>query len=265
MRLSTTQRRSIAFIVTSILISLGLTVEAQRGFSQRRGGEDRFSGNIRLEGNQPYDGRFTFVRVSYQNFMSRRNEWSHDYPVGERHFMKILNEVSLVNPYTETSNVLALDNPELMKYPIAYMAEPGYWMMTEAELAGLTAYLKKGGFLIFDDFRSPWEWGNLELQMARIYPNARWVDLTAEHPIFHSFYDINNLDLIPQYFQNYGTPKFRGLFEDNDPSKRMIAIANFDTDISEFWEYADTGIRSVSETNEAFKLGVNYIIYALTH
>lgn len=267
MRILTAHRRSIAFVVVAILVSVGLTVQAQRGFggNQRRGGEDRFSGAVRLESNLPYDGRFTFVRVSYQNFMSRGSQWSHDYPDGERHFMKILNAVSLVNPYTEASNVLGFDNPDIMKYPVAYMAEPGFWMMTDAELEGLTAYVKKGGFLIFDDFRGYNEWYNLELQMGRVYPEGRWIDLTAEHPIFHSFYDINDLNLIPQYFQNYGTPKFRGLFEDNDPAKRMIAIANFDTDISEFWEYANSGYRAVSETNEAFKLGVNYIVYGLTH
>ena len=76
--------------------------------------------------------------------------------------------------------------------------------------------------------------------------------------------DIDNLDLIPQYFQEYGTPIFRGLFEDNDPTKRLIAIANYNTDLSEFWEFADSGYRAVEESNEAFKLGVNYIIYALT-
>ena len=89
--------------------------------------------------------------------------------------------------------------------------------------------------------------------------------MTADHPIFHAFYDIGNLDLIPQYFQNYGTPVFRGLFEDNDPKKRLIAIANYNTDLSEFWEFADDGIKPIQDTNEAFKLGVNYIIYGITH
>jgi hypothetical protein len=266
MTITAGQRTSVAFIVASVLISWGLTLEAQRGGGRQRGG-DRGSANVRLEGNLPYDGRFTFVRVRYQDFISRGNQWSHDYPYGERHFMKILNAVSLANPYTDASNVHTFDDPEIMKFPIAYMAEPGYWAMTEAELAGLTAYVKKGGFLIFDDFRNQqWdEWANLETQMARVYPEARWIDLTAEHPIFHAFYDIDDLNVIPQYFQNYGVPKFRGLFEDNDPTKRMIAIANFDTDISEFWEFADSGVRAVGETNEAFKLGVNYIIYGLTH
>ncbi len=264
MTITTTQRRSLAFIVAAVLISLGLTVEAQRGFGGQRG-DGRGRGLVQIEPNLPYDGRFTFVRLRFQNFMSRGSQWIHDYPYGERHFMKILNAVSLVNPYTEANNILDLDDPELMKFPIAYMAEPGYWMMTEPELAGLTAYLKKGGFIIFDDFRNYDEWNNLEMQMSRVYPEGRWIDLTNEHPVFSSFYAIGSLDLIPQYFQNYGTPIFRGLFEDNDPTKRMIAVANFNTDISEFWEFSDRGFRAVEETNEAFKLGVNYIIYALTH
>lgn len=265
MTITPTHRRSAAFVVVAVLISAGLTVQAQRGGNRQQGGGERFQGAAMIEGNLPYDGRFTFVRLSYTSFNRRGGAaWAHDYPRGERHFMRILNEVSLVQPHMDASNVMALDNPELMKYPIAYMAEPGFWTMTEAELAGLTAYIAKGGFLIFDDFRGQ-DWYNLELQMTRVFPKARWVDMTAEHPIFHSFYDIGNLDLIPQYFQEYGTPIFRGLFEDNDPSKRLIAIANYNTDLSEFWEFADSGVRAVEESNEAFKLGVNYIIYALTH
>ena len=45
----------------------------------------------------------------------------------------------------------------------------------------------------------------------------------------------------------------------------MIAIANYNTDLSEFWEYADSGVRAIEDTNEAFKLGVNYIMYGFTH
>ena len=254
-------RAACVLIVGAVIVSLGLTVHAQRNQRGQRGDRnERFQGMAQIEGNVPYDGRFTFVRLMYHG----RSQWSHDYPRGERHFMKIINAVSLVNPYTDASNVLTLDNPELFKYPIAYMAEAGFWTMSEAELAGLKAYIAKGGFLIFDDFVGP-AWYNFEAQMNRVFPRAVWHDMTADHPIFHSFYDINDLNIIPQYFQNYGTPIFRGLYEDNDPKKRLIAIANYNTDLSEFWEYADTGVQAIQDTNEAFKLGVNYIIYGFTH
>ena len=255
-------RAACALIVGAVIVSLSLTVQAQRGQRRPRDNE-RFQTGGQIEGNVPYDARFTFARIMYRSMSRGGCCWYHDYPRGERHFMKIVNAVSLVNPHMDESNVLALDDPELFKYPIAYMAEPGFWQMSEAELAGLKAYIAKGGFLIFDDFRNE-QWYNFEAQMNRVFPKARWVDMSMEHPIFHSFYDIESMAIIPQYYDS-GTAMVRGLFEDNDPKKRLIAIANYNTDMSEFWEFSDTGLRAMEETNDAFKLGVNYIIYGLTH
>ena len=254
-------RAACALIVGAVIVSLGLTVEAQRG--QRGDRSERFQGMAQIEGNVQYDARFTFVRLMYRGYGRGSSFWSHDYPRGERHFMKIVNAVSLLNPHMDESNVLTLDDPELFKYPIAYMAEPGYWQMSEPELAGLKAYIAKGGFLIFDDFRNE-HWYNFEAQMNRVFPQARWVDMPMDHPIFHSFYDIESMAIIPQYYDS-GAAMVRGLFEDNDPKKRLIAIANYNTDMSEFWEFSDTGLRAMEETNDAFKLGVNYIIYGITH
>ena len=100
--------------------------------------------------------------------------------------------------------------------------------------------------------------------MRRVLPEARYVDMDPSHPIFHSFFDINSFDIVPQDYDR-GRPIFRGLFEDNDPKKRLVAIINFNTDVSNFWEFSGTGFRPVEESNEAFKLGVNYIMYGLTH
>jgi len=117
----------------------------------------------------------------------------------------------------------------------------------------------------FDDFAERrGGWGNFEEQMLHVLPGARFVDLDASHPIFHSFFEINDLDIIPQYY-DVGKPIFRGIFENNDPAKRLMVMINFNTDISEFWEWSDTGLKPIDESNEAYKLGVNYIIYGMTH
>jgi hypothetical protein len=100
--------------------------------------------------------------------------------------------------------------------------------------------------------------------MRRVIPSARFVDMDVSHPIFHAFFEIDSLDIIPQSYDR-GRPEFYGLFEDNDPKKRMMAIVNHSTDVSDFWEFSGTGFRPISESNEAYKLGVNYIIYGLTH
>jgi hypothetical protein len=250
-------RTCVLFVLVSLL---GGTALAQRGYGRRA---------IPVEPNAPYDGRFTFVRLRYgppTQYVSQGIPWSHDYPAGERHFMKIMNEVSFLGPHTDEVNILGFDDPAIFKYPVSYMAEPGYLSLSAEEVAGFRAYLQKGGFVIFDDFSDRrGGWANFEAQMLQVLPGARFVDLDPSHPIFHSFFEITDLDIIPQFYDLDVKPVFRGVFEDNDPSKRLLVMVNFNTDISEFWEFSDTDIKPINESNEAYKLGVNYIIYGMTH
>jgi hypothetical protein len=246
----------------AVLVPALVPLEAQRG---ERSGRGRIS---EAEPNAVYDGRFTFARIMYDVgfgntiMIGQQIPWSHDYPSGERNFTQMLRELSTVRARTTESVILALNDPELFRYPVAYMAEPGYWRPNDAEVAALRAYLLKGGFFIFDDLPSR-QWGNLEQQMARVLPGARWVTLTVDHPIFDSFYRIASLDEMEGAYRG-GTPRYMGLFEENDPAKRLMVIANYDNDISEYWEWAATGYFPIDLSNEAFKIGINYIVYALT-
>jgi Domain of unknown function (DUF4159) len=237
-------------------------------------------GPFRERPNIPYDGRFTFVRVKYTTapggfWYGGWPAWGHGYPLAEQNLMSIMNEVSALGPHLDDINAITLDDPELFKYPIAYIIEVDWWAMTDRESAALRAYIQKGGFVIVDDFKprrrgfggagdygSGWE--RFADDMKRVLPEATFFDMDASHPIFHSFFEINRLDIIPQAYIA-GQPVFRGLFEDNDPSKRLQMIVNYNTDISQFWEWSGTGLRSIDDTNEAYKLGVNYIIYGMTH
>lgn len=234
---------------------------AQEGFFQRRAPQNYDSVNI------GYDGRLAFVRLRYAAGFSgfgrrggRELPWAHDYPTADVHMMKIVSELTTVGPHVDGSNIYSLDDPDLMNHPIAYMSEPGYWQMSDEEAAGLRTYLLKGGFIIFDDFRGR-DWWNLEEQMTRVLPESRFVQLDGAHPIFNSFFEIKNLEFLQSY---NGQPTYWGIFEDNDPAKRLIAIANRDNDLGEYWEYSDTGMDPVDFSNEAYKFGVNYFIYGLT-
>ena len=228
-----------------------------------------------VEDPTSYDARVTFVRLRYNGSadpdlgmggFSRLPPWAHDYPRAERNLMHIVAEVTTIDPFKDGGRILDIGDAELFKYPIAYMSEPGFWQMSDKEAENLRNYLLKGGFIIFDDFgagRGRDDWQNLALQMARVLPQARWIQLDAKHPIFHSFFEIESLDnLIPSY---RGQPVFFGLFEDNDPKKRLLAIANYNNDLGENWEYSDTGFLPIEMSNEAYKFGVNYLVYALTH
>ena len=219
--------------------------------------------------NVAYDGRFTFARIMYhyeaRGFTQEGlpdTKWNHDYPRAEVNFTRILEELTTLRPYTGGSNIFTLDDPELAKYPVAYMAEPGFWTLTEPEAAGLRAYLLKGGFMIFDDFVGAAHWMNFAEKMRQVLPDARLVPLEASHPIFDAFYRIESLDFRSPY--GFARPLFYGIYEDNDPTRRLLVIANFNNDISEYWEFSGTGLYPVELSNEAYKLGINYVIYGMT-
>jgi hypothetical protein len=219
-----------------------------------------------------YDGRFTFLRIQYgesgtsglRGFRrGREPPWAHDTPRAERNFAKILTEVSYVKAYMDGGRVVTFDDPALFQYPIAYIVEVGFWRPTDEEAEALRAFLLKGGFLIVDDFRGRDIW-NFEEQMQRVLPGSRLIELDGTHGIFDSFFHIPDpLAMVPAYGNE--PPLYLGIFEENDPDGRLMAIVNYNNDLAEYWEFSDVGFYPIDLSNEAYKFGVNYIIYAMTH
>jgi uncharacterized protein DUF4159 len=209
----------------------------------------------------PYDGRFTFARIRYTVY--GRSGWEFDYPTMERNLMLVMDQITTLRPHVRGSNIHTLDDPELLRYPVAYLSEPGYWVPSEAEVLGLRTYLAKGGFIIFDDFMRG-EWANFERQIRRVLPNARIDPMDVSHPIFDSFFRIESLDM--SYPHDPSLPaRFYGIYEDNDPSRRLVAIINYNNDIGDYMEHSgEPGWWPVNITNDAYKLAVNYIIYGMT-
>ena len=262
-------RRPLVFVVAVALTLLGSVALAQFGFF---GGTGR-DPDIR---NAPYDGRFTFARLKYTTapggyWYQGIPSWAHGWPLSEENLVKIMNELSYLGASDTAFNVFALDDAELFRYPLAYITEAGWWTMTDEEGAALKKYLLKGGLVIFDDFKVAGDfgpggggWDTFEENVRRIFPSVRFFDLKASDPIFHCFFEIETLANFPQAY-NAGPPVFRGVYLDNDPTKRLMMIVNYNTDISQYWEWSGRGLRPFDDTNEAYKLGVNYLIYALTH
>jgi hypothetical protein len=232
--------------------------------------QDRFGGGAEaVPPNPPYDGRFTFARIRYSQQSNdggfggfRRDvKWAHDYPRGERHFTKILGEISTIRSRTAESTIFALDDPELTKYPVAYMCEAGFWRPSDAEITGLRNYLLKGGFIIFDDFAGS-QWDNFLVQMRRVFPELQPMRMTPDDKVFDAFYHITTLNYTHPYF---GMPsEFWGIYENNDREGRLLAMINYNNDLSEYWEFSDEQLFPVNMSNDAYKLGINYLVYALT-
>jgi hypothetical protein len=218
--------------------------------------------------NPHYDGRFTYARIKFTqtccvyNGQYRDVKFGHDYPRSDFHFPKLLEELTSMRVRDDSTAIVTFDDPQLFRYPWAYFCEPGYWMPSDKEVEGMRNYLLKGGFLVIDDFVGN-HWYNFEEQMRRVFPTLRPIPLSKDHPIFDSFYRIESLD-----FQHPNYPgligKFFGFFEDNDPTKRMMMVVNYDYDVSEYWEYSDEGFFPVDLTNTAYKLGINYMIYSMS-
>src|SRR5207245_8714542 len=142
--------------------------------------------------------------------------------MAEQNLMKIMNEVSFLGA-NEEIDTLTLDDPDLFKYPVAYIIEVSWWQLTDTQATALRTYMQKGVFVIVDDFKAYGDFGSpgwdpFAANMQRVLPGVRFYEMQASHPIFHAFFEIGDLDVVPQAY-NAGKPIFRGVYEDNDPSR----------------------------------------------
>jgi hypothetical protein len=232
------------------------------GAAAQRGGFYQFRGQDQIA-NVKYDGGFTFARVRYADYRG----WRADYPAMEQNLTTMLRELTTIQTDSSRTNVYAFDDPELNLFPIAYLSEPGYWFPSESEVIGLRQYLARGAFLIVDDFHFANEWAVFETAMRRVLPDARIDRLDVSHKVFDSFFHIKTLTVpYPGRLGERGLMgEFYGIHEDNDPTRRLMVVINYNMDIGDYLEWSATDTYAVVPTNEAYKFGVNYIIYGLTH
>jgi hypothetical protein len=244
-----------AAIVLAVLL-LPLVAAAQRGGFFRGGRWGRFPTVV-------YDGRFTVVRAQYAGYSS----WAADYPAMETNLTTILKEITEIRPHDRGTNVHTFDDPEILRYPVVYLTEPGYWFPEEEEVLGLRLYLQKGGFLIVDDFHFPNEWAVFESAMRKVLPAARIEPLQLSHPVFNTFFRITSLQVpYPGRLGEQGLMgEFYGIHEDNDPKKSLSVVINYNIDLGDYVEWSAETLYSPQSTNEAYKFMINYVLYGLTH
>jgi hypothetical protein len=257
-------RWGLAVLTIMAGVSVGLAAQRGGGFGGFGGG--RLGCNFNQ--NIAYDGRFNVMRVVYRGYRS----WAADCPVMERHLASMLTELTSINPHAEASNIHLLDDPELLKYPVAYLTEPGSWYPNEDEVQGLRTFLAKGGFLIVDDFFDPADhfgnqWQAFYNGIMQVLPDAQIVRLDETHPVFNTFFSIKSLEIpypVPRW--NWLIGEFYGIHIDNDRTKPLKVIINYNMDVGDYLEWSDEqGLYDFASTNEAYKLMINYVAYGLTH
>lgn len=223
-----------------------------------------------LETNRrpPDNTEFIFARVRFSSHGPGRGfggfraieGWAHDYPEAEEHILQVASEATGINLNKMSYVIVRLDSDEIFRYPFAYFSEVGEMTMTEPEVANLREFLNRGGFAVVDDF----DGGDLEWfagQMNRVFPNRSFVELTVDHPVFQTFYDVETLEVAPPYGQR-GSPTFYGYFDDHG---RLSMVLNHNNDLGDFWEWIDQPMYPLEPSTEALRFGINYLLYSLTH
>ncbi|MBI3880054.1 MAG: DUF4159 domain-containing protein [Verrucomicrobia bacterium] len=231
---------------------------------------------------------FTFVRIIYdRNFDSglsgSSGTWITDFPDSDLNLSFRLQQMTSLK-VSPDGRVLRLTDKDLFRYPWIYMVEPGRLLISDEEAAILRKYLLNGGFLMADDFWGELQWENFHNQMKKVFPERDFKDLPIEHPVFHTVFDLQGpVEKLQVPNERMGSRAgetgitweyhdgeecrpihVRGLFDDKG---RMVVIATHNTDNGDGWEREgenDYFFHNFSE-KISFPLGINIIVYAMTH
>ncbi len=221
---------------------------------------------------------FYFTRGMFSDDFSMGDDfggsWSIDYPSADRHFLFALNRLSSIDSSPD-ENAIKLTDPRLSELPLLYALEVGSMQLAKAEVIALREYLLAGGFLFIDDFWGSWAWSNLDEQMQLVFPDREIVDIPSTHHIFKIVYDIESIKQIPNLrngiaFERTGIthegdgkePGVSGIFDDNG---NLMVLINHNSDLGDAWEWADHPEYPSYFTTYAVQLGINVVVYAMTH
>jgi hypothetical protein len=222
--------------------------------------------------SHPESAEFQFVRMIYSSGMNfgGRQRWRTDWPEAEEHLIGGIRRLTRVNVDAAGERIAIMDDA-LFDHPWIYAVEVGHWALDDVEASRLRDYLLRGGFLMVDDFHGSREWESFTVSLRRIFPDRPILDIPSTDPIFHAVYDIDDQVQIPGIVTLYSgvtyerdgyTPHRRGIYDDHG---RLMVVINFNMDLGDAWEHADTPEYSLKYTTRAYQYAINYIVYSMTH
>jgi hypothetical protein len=230
-----------------------------------------------LQHNVPYDGRLNIARIWYAGYYAFCSAsapygdevsagWAHDFPHPEQNLALMITGLATIHAYMGGANIFTFDDPALRRFPIAYLTEPGGWVPNAKEAAAAHDYLTKGGFLIIDDWRGPYATDRTIAALRAIFPALKPIRVPDSHPIFNSFFQLKDPQSLLRNQNGFygGRADYWGIFENNDVNRRMMVICDVNEDIKDYWVWSFTGRDAIDVSNQAYKLGINYLAYAMT-
>jgi hypothetical protein len=222
----------------------------------------------------PTQFEYVFTRLAHYSpgfaLSENGHSWSTDYPKADRQFLQGLLRYTAINGRKQEQVLRPMD-PSLFDYPYLYAVEVGYMQLSDEEAVRLREYLLRGGFLVVDDFHGSLEWDHFEKEMRKVFPEREIVDVALSDPVFHCFFKISKKIQVPGLQYLYSGRKYekdgyeahyRGIYDDDG---RLMVMINFNVDLGDAWEWADLAQYPEEYTSYAYRLGVNYIVYAMSH
>jgi hypothetical protein len=200
-----------------------------------------------------------------------RSSWTTDYPRADRHFVQALRRLTRVHARSVEQPVNLDDGDDVYNWPWLYAVEVGHWSLTDDQAKKLREYLLRGGFFMCDDFHGTFEWSVFEASMRKVFPDRPIVEIDNPDAIFHTIYDLSDRYQVPgaQYLRSGQTYEqdgydahWRGIYDDK--GRLMVAIC-FDMDLGDSWEWADEPRYDEKFSALGIRIGVNYVVYAMTH
>jgi hypothetical protein len=263
--------RTIFVVLFAVVLLAGVLAAQFRG---RRMFGDEEDAPIPPDANEKTE--WVFTRLRYNSFRGGsgmwgvRGSWSTDYPKAERQFVQGVRRLTRLH-VRSMEDVVDLDTDEVFDRPWIYGVEVGHWDLSDAQARKLREYLLRGGFLMVDDFHGSIEWEIFMASLSRVFPDREVIDLDSKNPIFHVLYDIDQRVQVPgivmfytgrTYEQDGVEPGWRGVLDDK--GRVMVAICH-NMDLGDSWEHADMPRYPEQYTSLGYRIGINYIIYSMTH
>ena len=227
-------------------------------------------------------GEWTFARLMYPssfrifdrpftNWLYGRANWTIDYPRSDRHLSEAVRRLTRIQARSVEQPVNLDDGDEVYNYPWLYGVEVGHWDLTPAQAAKMRDFLLRGGFFMCDDFHGTEEWAIFIASMSRVFPDRPIVDIADSDAIFHTIFDLDDRYQVPgeQFVYSHRMwekdgyqAHWRGIYDDK--GRLMVAICH-DMDLGDSWEHADDPEYPEKFSALGIRIGINYIVYAMTH
>jgi hypothetical protein len=187
--------------------------------------------------------------------------WAHNYPYSDQNLNRFLDRTTRLDVELMSYRIVSLSSDEIFDYPFAYVSEPGEMELTEKEVENLRQYLLRGGFVLVDDFDGPWQWEQLRSQVKRALPDWDFVPVTVDHPVFQMIFHLDDLQGMAEYVPG-GQIAYYALVDDRG---NVVMLAGHNNDLANFWEWYEQRSMPLKPAADAFRVGANAVIYALTH